>query len=75
MQEIRGKNITEESTTKQTYRAIKDIMNPEFMVKNLMKIEEDGKVFENPKELSELFNWYFPDKISNLAKKLKNHQV
>ena len=37
---------------------------------NSMKIEEDGKVYENPKKLSVLFNWFFPEKIKKLAKKI-----
>ena len=39
VREIRGEKITNDSTTKQTYKAIKDIMYPEFVTKNSVKIE------------------------------------
>ena len=74
VREFRGENITESNTTKETYRAIKSIMRPEEMAKNKLKIENEGNKVEDPKDLAELFNFFFPEKVKKLAASIKKHE-
>ena len=71
MRELDGINITEDSTTRQTYRAINDILKPEQLAISYVKVEKDGKTFEDPQEVAELFNVFFPEKVRKLAAKIK----
>ena len=45
------------------------------MTKNAIKIEVDGKTVENPKELAELFNHYFPEKLQKLASGIRKQDI
>ena len=51
-------------------RAIKDIMKPEQMARRSLKIEDQGVTIEDPQELAELFNVFFPEKIEKLRAKI-----
>ena len=41
------------------------------MAKNSIKIEKDGQTFEDPQEVAELFNDFFPEKVKHLKSKIK----
>ena len=71
VRELRGENITEDSTTIETYRAIKDILKPEQMVRRSLKVDVEGVTVENPQELAELFNEFFLKKIRKLREKIR----
>ena len=69
VRELRGENITEDSTTKDTYKAVKDILKHEQMAKRSLKIDVEGVSVEDPLELAELLNEFFPKKIRELKEK------
>ena len=41
------------------------------MNKNIIKIQTDNKLIEDPLQLAELFNTFFKDKVQNLANAIK----
>ena len=62
VRERNGTNITTKSSTKEVWSCIRDILNPESISKNSMKIETEDETIEDPLELAEKF----------LRRKLKN---
>ena len=44
VREARGKNVTENSSTMEIYRAVRDIMRPESLSKNSLEIEVEKEL-------------------------------
>jgi hypothetical protein len=63
VREKAGKNITNESSMKQIWEGINDIIKPERNTKNFLKIETEDGIIEDP--LQE-FNTFFKEKIEKL---------
>ena len=57
-----GQNITPDSSSKDIWKCINDILKPLLMAKNYMKLEKDGKVIEDPLVIAELFSEFFHEK-------------
>ena len=74
VRELEGKDITEDSSTKDTYRVINDILKPELMAKQALRIEKDGETVEDPLEVAELFNEFFPEKVRDLRARIKKQE-
>ena len=56
VREQNGKNITNENDVSQIWNCINDILRPENITKNSIKIETEGKLIEDSLELAEEFN-------------------
>ena len=69
VKEARGRNVTEKSTIMEIYRTIKDILRPENLAKNSLKVQDGKVLIEDPEALAETFNDFFVKKPGNLAKK------
>ena len=73
VRENNGKNITEVSNVKEVWHCINDILKPETITINSMKIESDNHMIEDPVELAEKFNSFFIDKVEKLATRIKKN--
>ena len=56
---MNGYNVTPESSSKEIWKCINDILKPLLMAKNNLKIEKDGQVIEDPGLIAEIFNEFF----------------
>ena len=74
VREKRGQNITSSSDVKQIWKSISDVLNPEGISKNSLKIETEDQIIESPLELAEVFNSFFKNKVEKLSSGIKNHQ-
>ena len=74
VREKRGQKIDSLSNVTQIWKCITDVLNPEGISKNSLKIEKEGQVMESPSELAEVFNTFFKNKVEKLASGIKNHQ-
>ena len=72
MREINGKNITQVSNVREVWSCINDILKPENVNKNTIKIETEDKLLEDPQELAKEFNKFFKNKVEKLAARIKN---
>ena len=63
VRENTGKNITNASSAKEIWSSINDILKPEKVVKNSIKIETNGKTIEDPVQLANEFNNFFKEKV------------
>ena len=61
-----GKNITNESTMKQIWEGINDIIKPERSSRNFLKIETEEGIIEDPLQVAEQFNTFFKEKSEKL---------
>ena len=91
VREKAGKNISNESTMKQVWDSINDILKPERNAKNFLKIETKEGTLEDPLQVAEELGTFFKEKIekleaninkdpnidpiSELKKKLKNSNL
>ena len=66
VREKAGRNITNESTMKQVWDGINDIIKPERNAKNFIKIETEEGIIEDPLQVAEKFNTFFKEKIEKL---------
>ena len=64
-------NVTSDSTTKQIWNSVNDILKPEGISRNHLKIQTDDKLIDSPSELAEIFNDFFKNKVDNLASSIK----
>ena len=55
----------------QIWHCISDILRPENITKNSIKIETEGKLIEDSLELAEQFNRFFKEKVEKLAARIK----
>ena len=68
MKKNQGINITEESSVKDCYKACEEVLRPERLARNRMKLKQkDGEIVENTKELIKMFNHFFKNKPEKLA--------
>ena len=72
VRENNGKNITEVSNVREVWSCINDILKPENVNKNTIKIETEDKLLEDPRELAKEFNKFFKNKVEKLAARIKN---
>ena len=56
IKENAGTNITAESSTKDFWRSINDILRPDNPKKNTLKIEVENQIIDDPQVLAEEFN-------------------
>merc|ERR1712086_178695 len=56
VREKAGRNISNESTMKQIWDGINDIIKPERNAKNFIKIETEEGIIEDPLQVAENFN-------------------
>ena len=70
LKKMRGRRITEDSTTKQIWQCLNDILRPLMMTRNSLKMVNKGNVIEDPEEIAELFNEFFHEKPVKLAEKI-----
>ena len=66
MREKARRNISNESTMKQIWDGINDIINPERKAKNFLKIKTEEGIIEDPLQVAEEFNTFFKEKIEKL---------
>ena len=66
VREKAGRNITNESTMKEVWKGINDIIKPERNTKNFLKIETEEGTLEDPLQLAEEFVKFFKEKIEKL---------
>ena len=66
VREKAGRNISKESTVKQVWDGINDIIKPERNAKNFLKIETKEGIIEDPLQVAEEFNTFFKEKIEKL---------
>ena len=66
VREKAGRNISNESTMKQVWDGINDIIKPERNAKNFLKIENEEGIIEDPLQVAEKFNMFFKEKIEKL---------
>ena len=66
-----GKSITYDSSVKEIWKSIVDILNPLTLAKTKIKIQKDDNLIEDPLELAETFNTFFKEKIELLASNIK----
>ena len=66
VREKAGRNISNESTMKQVWDGINDIIRPERNAKNFLKIETENGIIEDPLQVAEKFNMFFKEKIEKL---------
>ena len=66
VREKAGRNISNESTMKQIWDSINDIIKPERNAKNFLKIETKEGTFEDPLQVAEEFVTFFKEKIEKL---------
>ena len=66
VREKAGRNISNESTMKQVWDGINDIIRPERNAKNILKIETENGIIEDPLQVAEKFNMFFKEKIEKL---------
>ena len=67
IRESNGKNITQQSNVKEVWNSINDILKPENISKNTIKIETETELIEDPLKLAEHFNNFFKEKVQKLA--------
>ena len=73
VREKNGKNITDVSSGKEIWKCINDILRPEKLIKNKIKIEIENQSFEDPEELAEKFNKFFKEKVEKLASGIRKN--
>ena len=56
-----GRNITSDSSVKDIWKSINDILKPNSLVKTSIKIQTEDKLIEDPLELAEKFNIFFKE--------------
>ena len=66
VREKAGRNISNESTMKQIWDSINDIIRPERNAKNFLKIETKEGTYEDPLQVAEEFVTFFKEKIEKL---------
>merc|ERR1711997_1307611 len=66
VRERAGRNITNESTMKEVWKGINDIIKPERNTKNFLKIETEEGTLEDPLQVAEEFVKFFKEKIEKL---------
>ena len=66
VREKAGKNISNESTMKQVWDSINDILKPERNAKNFLKIETKEGTLEDPLQVAEELGTFFKEKIEKL---------
>ena len=69
-----GRNITNTSSIKEIWNSINDILRPDTLSRNRIKIQTKEKVIEDPFELAELFNEFFKEKVEKLASGIEKKQ-
>jgi hypothetical protein len=74
VREKTGQNITNVSNVQEVWKSVNDILKPERISKNTLKIETDDKLIEDPLQLAETFNMFFKDKVENLASGIKKNK-
>ena len=73
VRENNGKNGTSESNVKQIWNCINDILRPENLNQQSLKIESENQLLEHRQELAEKFNLFFKEKVEKLAKGIKKN--
>ena len=66
VREKAGRNITNESTMKEVWKGINDIIKPESNTKNFLKIETEEGTLEDFLQVAEEFRTFFKEKIEKL---------
>ena len=66
-----GQYITARSTITQVWKALKEILKPELLARNKLRMMVNGKLVEDPKTLAEEFNAFFIKKIQDLVENIK----
>ena len=69
--EKKGSAITPKSSTNVIWKVSNEVLRPAGLVENQMKIIKNGKVIDNPKELSETFGTFFIDKVDGIVEEIK----
>ena len=62
LKNIQGINITEESSVKDCYKACEEVLRPDKLAKNRMKLKKEEEIVENTKDLIKMFNEFFRNK-------------
>ena len=73
VREKAGRNISNESTVKQVWEGINDIIKPERNTKNFLKIETIEGTVEDPLQVAEEFVTFFKEKIEKLEANIKKN--
>ena len=73
VRENAGKNISNDSSVKEIWSSINDILRPEMINKKSLKIEIESQVIEDPHELAEKFNIFSKEKAEKLAEGIKKN--
>ena len=73
VREKAGTNISNVSNVKQVWKSINDILKPENIAKNSIKIQLNNDIIEDPQQLAEEFNIFFKKKVENLADGIKKN--
>ena len=71
VREKAGGNITSEPNVTQVWRNVNDILKPDNLVRQSIKIEEANELIEDPKCLAEKLNVFFKEKVDKLAEGIK----
>jgi hypothetical protein len=71
VREKTGTRITSASSVKDIWKRINDIVKPENLAKNSIKIQTEDKLIEDPLELAEKFNAFFKEEIVKLTEGIK----
>ena len=69
--ENEGINITEKSSLNQIWKVIGDVLRPERLATNQLKVMVNDTVSEDPKVISEAFVKFFKKKVDDLAEGIK----
>ena len=75
VREMNGQNITSVSSVKEVWNSLNDILKPDRVARNSLKIETENKSIEDPLELAESFNNFFKEKVEGLAPRIKNDRL
>ena len=60
---------------KGVWNGINDILKPERIARNSLKIENGNETFEDPLKVAEMFNTFFKEKVEALAARIKTDKV
>ena len=59
----------------EVWNSLNDILKPDRVARNSLKIETENKSIEDPLELAESFNNFFKEKVEGLAPRIKNDRL